>query len=112
MKARRRLSKEFKRQVVEEVQSGQESLAGILRRYEISSSSYYKWVEQYERGKFDNEPTQEGALHNKIAELERKVGQQAMEIDLLKKLRAIQQERINVERSNRVIAGPFKGGSK
>jgi len=112
MKARRRFSKEFKQQVVEEGQSGLEPLAAVLRRYEISSGIYYRWAEKYQRGQLDNEPTREGALRNKVAELERKVGQQAMEIDLLKKLRAIQQEQINAEPSNRVIAGPSKGGAK
>lgn len=112
MKKRRKFSKETKRQIIEEVQVGELSLAEVLRKYEISASVYYGWLRNYERGKFDNEPTKEGELLNRIAELERKVGQQAMEIDLLKKLKEIQQRRINEKRSSTVITGPSKGGVK
>lgn len=112
MKPRRKFPTELKRQVVEEVRNGLISLAEILRKYEIVSSVYYRWEAQYERGKFDNEPTHEGELLNRIAELERKVGQQSMEIDLLKKIRALQQKKISVLPSNVVVAGPSKRGAK
>ena len=112
MKTRRKFTNEVKRQVVEEVQSGSVSLGEALKRYEINSSRYYYWKAQYDRGMFNNEPTAEGALLNKIAELERKVGQQAMEIDLLKKLKEAQARRIGVMPSVAVITGASKRGAK
>ena len=87
MKTRRKFTNDIKRQVIEELSSRSVSIGEALRRYEINSSRYYYWKAQYDRGMFNNEPTAEGALLNKIAELERKVGQQAMEIDLLKNSR-------------------------
>lgn len=112
MKPRRKFPIELKRQVVEEVRGGLISLAEILRKYEIVSSVYYRWEAQYERGKLNNEPTREGDFLNRIAELERKIGQQAMEIDLLKKLRELQQKKISVLPSNVVVTGPSKRGAK
>lgn len=111
MRKRRNFTKSFKRQVVEEAQSGG-TLAEILREHEISSSVYYKWEEAYQRGKLDNEPSSQGALLNQIAELERKVGQQAMEIDLLKKIKQTQQHKLSELSSLRIVAGPSKGGAK
>lgn len=112
MKQRRRFTKEFKRQVVEEVRTGLISPSEAFRRYEINSSTLYQWQTQYERGAFNNEPTREGALLNRIAELERKVGQQAMENDLLKKLREIGLREERERRFVPLLVGPSKGGAK
>ena len=40
----------------------------------ITSSVLYHWKKQYSRGKFNNEPTEEGALQDRIEKLERLVG--------------------------------------
>lgn len=87
MRLKRKFSMEFKRKVVEEIKAGILSTAQACRQHELSHTLIYRWTEQYEHGKLENEPTEIGALENKIAELERKIGQQAMEIDLLKKAR-------------------------
>jgi transposase len=109
---RRRFSKEFKKQVIEEVQSGLIKPAEAFRKYEINSATFYQWKVRYELGKLDNEPTKEGAHLNRIAELERKVGQQAMEIDLLKKLREIRLREEKEKRFAPVILVGSKGGAK
>lgn len=85
MKSRRKFNVEFKKKVVEEVKAGALSTAQAIRQYELSSYLLHRWTNQYEHGKLENKPSPQGALENKIAELERKVGQQAMEIDLFKK---------------------------
>lgn len=87
MRTYRKFSVEFKRELVEEIKSGVISMARACRQHELSSTAIYRWMDQYEHGKLNNEPSETGALENRIAELERKVGQQAMEIDLLKKLK-------------------------
>lgn len=53
MKARRKFSSEFKRQVIEEVQSDLISLSEALRKYEINSSVYDKWFDKYQHGQFN-----------------------------------------------------------
>jgi putative transposase len=47
MKTQRRFRPEFKRQVIEELLSGDSSPAQIIRLYEISSGLLYHWKKQY-----------------------------------------------------------------
>ena len=85
MKNQRKFSLEFKRQVVEELLSGESSSAQLCRRYNIVSSVLYHWKEQYSRGKFNNEPTEEAALRDRVEKLERLVGKLTLENEFLKR---------------------------
>ena len=85
MRNQRTFSQEFKRQVVEELLSGESRPAQLCRRHNISSSLLYHWKTQYGRGKLNNEPTAEGALKDRIEKLERLVGRLTLENEFLKK---------------------------
>jgi transposase len=85
MRNQRTFSQEFKRQVVEELLSGESRPAQLCRRHNISSSLLYHWKKQYGRGKFNNEPSSEGALKDRIERLERLVGRLTLENEFLKK---------------------------
>jgi transposase len=85
MRNQRTFSQEFKRQVVEELLSGESRPAQLCRRHNIPSSLLYHWKKQYGRGKFNNEPTAEGALKDRIEKLERLVGRLTLENEFLKK---------------------------
>ena len=85
MRNQRTFSQEFKRQVVEELLSGESRPAQLCRRNNISSSLLYHWKKQYGRGKFNNEPTAEAALKDRIEKLERLVGRLTLENEFLKK---------------------------
>ncbi len=85
MRNQRTFSQEFKRQVVEELLTGESRPAQICRRHNISSSLLYHWKKQYGRGKFNNEPTAEAALKDRIEKLERLVGRLTLENEFLKK---------------------------
>jgi transposase-like protein len=85
MRNQRRFSLEFKRQVIEELLSGQGGPAQVCRRHNITPSLLDHWKKQYSRGKFNNEPTEEGALRDRIEKLERLVGKLTLENELLKK---------------------------
>jgi len=85
MRSQRRFSIEFKRQVIEELLSGESRPAQLCRRYKISSSLLYHWNEQYSRGKFNNEPTEEAALKDRVEKLERLLGKLTLENEFLKK---------------------------
>jgi len=85
MRSLRKFSLEVKRQVIEELLSGQSGPAQLCRRHNITSSLLYHWKRQYSRGKFDNEPTQEGALKDRVEQLERLVGKLTLENEFLKK---------------------------
>ena len=85
MRNQRSYSLEFKQQVIEELLSGESGPAQLCRRYNITSSLLYHWKKQYSRGKFNNEPTEEGALRDRIEKLERLVGRLTLENEFLKK---------------------------
>jgi transposase-like protein len=85
MRSQRSFSLEFKRQVVEKLLSGESRPAQLCRRYNISSSILHYWKKQYCRGKFENGPTEEAALKDRIEKLERLVGRLTLENEFLKK---------------------------
>ena len=85
MRNQRSFSVEFKRQVIQELLSEESRPAQLCRRYNISSSLLYYWKRQYSRGKFNNEPTEEAALKDRVEKLECLVGKLTLENEFLKK---------------------------
>jgi transposase-like protein len=82
---RRVYSKEFKLQVVGEADAGI-AVAGLCRRYELSKGMIGKWRRQLKETP-SNPFTGKGSRSSdkaKIAEMERLIGRQALEIDFLK----------------------------
>ena len=114
MKNQRSFSLEFKKQVVEELLSGESSPAQLCRRYNISSSLLYHWKKQYSRGKFNNDPTEEAALRDRVEKLERLVGKLTLENEFLKK--GLQNSLNQYQRNGRLSPGGktssavFEGG--
>jgi len=86
MSTRRTFTKEFKRQVVEDILSGGTTTAAACRKHALAYPVVARWKKDYALGKLDNEPTTPEGYQEKIAELERKVGQLTMENDVLKKV--------------------------
>jgi transposase len=85
MRNQRTFSQELKRQVVEELLRGESHPAQLCRRHNISSSLLYHWKKQYSRGRYNNEPTAEAALKDRVEKLERLVGKLTLENEFLKK---------------------------
>ena len=84
---RRRFTREFKYQVVHEVNSGK-GVSQIAREYQVHPTMIHRWRQQLRRHGEQAFPGN-GKVHTdeaKIAVLERKVGQLTMENDLLKKV--------------------------
>lgn len=50
---RRQYSKAFKRQVVEEVLKGEESVSVVSRRHDINTNMLFSWRRQYLAGKYE-----------------------------------------------------------
>lgn len=87
MAKRRSFAPEFKAQVVLEVISGSQSAAEVCRRYSLKPQLLSRWkVEFIENAanvfRSDEQRSQEQA---RIAELERLVGRQTLELEILKK---------------------------
>jgi len=103
MRNQRSFSLEFKRQVVEELLTGESRPAQLCRRYNITASVLYHWKKQYSRGKFNNEPTEEAALRDRIEKLERLVGKLTLENEFLK--RGLQNSLSQSRRNGRLSPG-------
>src|SRR3954465_6581976 len=76
----------FKRQVAQEFIAG-ETLHGLSRRHDISRQLLRIWVGKYAAGALDDDVQAADLLQEyeaKIAALDRMVGRQALEIELLK----------------------------
>ena len=74
MRNQRTFSLDFKRQVVEELLSGVSTAAQLCRRHQLSSSLLSHWKRQYAKGAYDNEPTKEAALEERVRQLEQLLG--------------------------------------
>jgi len=86
LKTRRQFSREFKLQIIREIEAGQ-TVAQAAREHQVSPNLIGRWQKQQAQY---GERSFVGAGHvytesARVAELERKVGQLTMENDLLKK---------------------------
>jgi transposase len=87
VRARRNFSREFKLQIVKELE-GSKTLAQIVREHEIDQGVVARWYREY-RKYGDNAFLGNGHTYKedaRIAQLERKIGQLTMENDFLKKI--------------------------
>src|SRR5580704_4834580 len=88
MARHRRFSLEFKRQVVLDFLEKRMGLRELARKDSLSRNLISQWVRKYETGQLTDElvdAVRIAEYEGKIAELEHKVGQLTMEVDLLKK---------------------------
>jgi transposase len=116
VKHRRSFPVDLKRQIIEELLSGVSTPAQLTRRYEISSGLLYHWKEQYARGRFNNEPSKEAALDERVRQLEQLVGRLTLENEFLKK--AIQRGLLSPPKKSEgsllniiTSSKPLKGGA-
>ena len=96
MKSRRKFSKDFKQAAVRRLNSGQ-SVAEVARALEVHPSDLHRWrreLQDHGERAF-NGAGKKRAEESRVAELERKVGQQALEIDFLKRaLQHVEEQRL------------------
>jgi len=93
---RRLFSKEFKMAAVQRLEQGV-SIAEVVRALEVNASVLHRWRREFRQGPGNAFPGQgkQRWAEGRIAELERKVGQQTLEIDFLKGcLQRIEEERM------------------
>ena len=86
MRRRRGFSESFKRKVVAEINSGTNTWAHVMRKYQLESSTICRWRRQLNKD-FEGPRTDgERQLEAEIGKLERKIGQLVIENELLKKV--------------------------
>jgi transposase-like protein len=85
-KQRRKFSADFKRQIVQEVESGM-SLNAAGRRHQISPALIIQWRQHLRQGTLVDKPNaNEKALAKELERYKAKVAELLMENDLLKKV--------------------------
>ena len=93
--SRRKFSKEFKLAAIRSLQTGQ-SAGEVARALEVHPSDLYRWrreLEEHGERAFTG-IGKKRAEESQVAELERKIGQQALEIDFLKRtLQHVEEQR-------------------
>lgn len=85
--SRRKFTKEFKLAAVRRLESGA-SVAEVARACEVNPNVLHRWRREFREGVERAFPGngKSKAEEERVAELERKVGRQAMEIDFLKRV--------------------------
>ena len=94
--SRRQFTKEFKLAAVRRLEQGV-SIGEAARALEVSPNVLHRWVREFRQGPGNVFPGngKQRWSDGRIAELERKVGQQALEIDFLKGcLQRIEEQRM------------------
>jgi transposase len=86
MRIRRKFTSEFKSRVVLEVLSGEKTVAGACREYELTAQMVNDWKAPFlaAAGVFENSPSSSGE-QERIAELEQMVGKLTMQLEIAKK---------------------------
>jgi len=96
VKSRRKFTKEFKQTAVRRLNGGQ-SVAEVARALEIHPSDLHRWrreLQEHGERAFRG-AGKKRAEESRLAELERKIGRQAMEIDFLKRaLQHVEEQRL------------------
>ena len=94
--SRRMFSKEFKLAAVQRLEQGV-SLGEVARAVEVNPNVLHRWRREFRQGPGNVFPGhgKQRWSEGRIAELERKIGQQALEIDFLKGcLQRIEEQRM------------------
>ena len=94
--SRRRFTREFKLAAVQRLEQGV-SMAEVARALEVSANVLHRWRREFRQGPGNAFPGQGQRRWSEghIAKLERKIGQQTLEIDFLKGcLQRIEEQRM------------------
>ena len=94
--SRRKFTKEFKIATLRQLDAGA-SIGSVARSCEINPSLLHRWRRDFQQAAEHAFPGlgKKRAEENRVAELERKIGQQALEIDFLKRcLQRIEEQRM------------------
>src|ERR1022692_4420390 len=94
--SRRQFTKEFRLAAIQRLEMGT-SLAEVARAFEVNPTVLHRWRREFRQGPGNVFPGngKQRWSEGQIAELERKVGQQTLEIDFLKGfLQCIEEQRM------------------
>jgi len=95
IRERRIFSEELKKKAVKELASKRTTIRSLMAEHQVSANTVYRWLYQYSAHheqkctlvvQMKSEEIKNSELRQRMAELERIVGQKQLEIDFLNKL--------------------------
>jgi len=114
----RHFSEAFKIEKVKLIEDGQITVLQLSRIYQVTDAAIYKWIRKYstritKAERIVVEKESEGAktieLLEKLAELERKVGQKQLQIDYLEKVIELGSEEVGFDIKKKFASGQLTG---
>lgn len=118
VRTNRCFSEEFKKSKVKELVQKQVTVTQLSRLYGVTRTAVYKWLYQYSadherRGtlvvQMESESYKTERLQQRVAELERAIGQKQLEIDFLNKLLAVASDEIGYDVKKNFSPKPSNG---
>lgn len=103
---KRRFSEEFKRQKVKEIERKQTTVLEVSKAFQVRANNVYKWIDKYaikdKKGlrlivEMESETKRVISLLQKVADLERIVGQKQIVIDFQNKMIELAEEEYQVD---------------
>jgi len=116
----RKFSDDFKRDKVAEIQSGMTRICEVCKEYDVSYTAVYKWIYKFSEMKKKTKMIVEQQsdtvkflkLRQKVAELERTVGQKQIIIDFMEKMIEMAEETYHVDIKKKFGGEPSSGSGK
>ena len=118
IKQRTNYSAEFKKDKVKDLIKKRISIKEVMNLYQVSRTSVYKWIYRYSADherkpilvvQMESEAAKTKLLLQRVAELERIVGQKQLEIDFLSKLIEIGSEELGFDLKKNFSPSPSNG---
>lgn len=112
---KRTFSEEFKRQKVKEIERKQTTVLQVSKAYQVRPNNVYKWMDKYsikdKNGvrlvvEMESETKRVLALMQKVAELERIVGQKQIVIDFQNKMIELAEKEYQVDIKKKLETEP------
>lgn len=118
IKERRIFSEELKKKVVKDLTSRRTTMKAMISEHQVSPQTIYNWLYKYSPYheqkctlvvQMKSEETRKIELQQRIAELERIVGQKQLEIDFLNKLLEIGSSEVGFDLKKSFSQPPLNG---
>ena len=118
IRQRRIFSEEFKRRKVQQIVAKMIAISDVTELYGVSRMTVYRWLYRYsphhQKGtsqvvQMESEEYKTKQLLQKVAELERSVGQKQLQIDYLEKLIEVSGSELKVDLKKKFSERPSNG---
>lgn len=118
VKTNRTFSEEFKKSKIKELIDKQVTVSQLSRLYGVTRTAVYKWLYRYSADydrrstlvvQMESESYKTERLQQRVAELERTIGQKQLEIDFLNKLMELASDEIGYDVKKNFSLKPSNG---